>query len=63
MRFLYESVAVKRYYTAVLTEDAAIFGTGPLDFSEKVGRLRAKSKYPGSKILTQTAGTGLRKIE
>ena len=22
-------------YTAVLTEDAAIFGTGPLDFSEK----------------------------
>ena len=62
MKFLYESVAVKRFYAAILTEDAAIFGTGPLEFSEKAGRLRAKSEYPGNKTPTIAARHGLWEI-
>jgi len=49
--------------TAVLTGAAASTGTGPLEFSEKAGWLCAKSEYPGSKNLIQTAETGLRKMK
>ena len=48
MRFLYESVAVKRFHTAILTGAAASAGTKPLEFSEKAEGLCAKSEYPGS---------------
>ena len=53
---------MKRFDIAVLTQGAALLGTGPLEFSEKAGRLCAKSKYPGSATLIQTADTGLREI-
>lgn len=62
MEFLYESVAVKRFHTAILTKDAAIFGTGPLEFSEKAGGLCAKSEYPDNKTHTTAARHGLWEI-
>ena len=58
MRFLYESVAVKRFDTAILTGAAASAGTGPLEFSEKAGRLCAKSEYPGSETRRKAARHG-----
>jgi len=35
VQILYESVAVKRFSITILAGDAAIFGTGSLEISEK----------------------------